>query len=702
MARKRSLTELERCDSNKLPPELDEALYREQVLQVEAGTSEDDIDDRILQEALAMGLDISEDDHVGGDFDRPSSAPDSLMTTATDRPRSGSTSEGSRSTAMSSHSSNEPISPDGLPSARPPPRRLTFYRSLSFNEYEKFIAGANAPSLVIPKLHSMQSSPAGHLPAAGGPPARRTSLGFKRGIRRLSNLPRQKVKEGSETSVPLILISSAGLEDVLTASSACVCCRDEFESPKALRFLPCAHLYCEPCLHVLIEQAIRDESLMPPRCCNRPLPGSLVKAILARDEQQQFIKKVLQYATPWEDRIFCPNTNCREFIPKKTKVDPKRPSEVVCKRCKLGVCKHCKREAHPAGQDCPADWELDAVLQMGETQGWRRCYKCRALVELTSGCVHMTCRCKAEFCYICGAVWDDVVGCPNFCNGEVELQRRRIEEEDRRDQEARALADQEAADAACALEALEAAKRSADNSDLRSVRERHTQEMDRFLSLERRQKESIAARHGEEKSSMLLSQTEREQSMRDRHQKLINTLEDRQVFAEMELRKSLKQDQKSCLVRLRHMEAYCKGLNTKGAKTGRVITERDRQELLQQRNKRNDMDRLHQARINVLRDKQAQQLEALIARQDEEWSCSLERSTKEMEQMEERFEIDEVSFETVFKSRRHRLVKRWARTEEVARKKLETQQQMLFGPLPKMEWPARISHPVDLGRVADS
>ncbi len=74
---------------------------------------------------------------------------------------------------------------------------------------------------------------------------------------------------------------------------------------------------------------------------------------------------------------------------------------------------------------------VDAVLQMGEKSGCRRCYKCRTLVELTHGCSHITCRCKAQFCYICGAVWDPFVGCPNYCNGEEELERRRLEEEAR-------------------------------------------------------------------------------------------------------------------------------------------------------------------------------------------------------------------------------------------------------------------------------
>lgn len=140
----------------------------------------------------------------------------------------------------------------------------------------------------------------------------------------------------------------------LTVSSSCVCCREDFRSSKTLHTLPCSHSYCEACLHTLSLQAIQTEASMPPKCCSRPIPGAIVKTVLSREEQQLFLKSVLQFATPWEDRVFCPNTSCGEFIPKKAKIDPKHPFEVVCKNCKAKACKTCKREAHPVGQDCPA------------------------------------------------------------------------------------------------------------------------------------------------------------------------------------------------------------------------------------------------------------------------------------------------------------------------------------------------------------
>ncbi|KAL0322941.1 UNVERIFIED_CONTAM: putative E3 ubiquitin-protein ligase [Sesamum angustifolium] len=50
------------------------------------------------------------------------------------------------------------------------------------------------------------------------------------------------------------------------------------------------------------------------------------------------------------------------------------------------------------------------VKQLAKKKNWQKCPKCKIYVEKTEGCVHMTCRCKYEFCYRCGAKWSDSHG----------------------------------------------------------------------------------------------------------------------------------------------------------------------------------------------------------------------------------------------------------------------------------------------------
>lgn len=342
------------------------------------------------------------------------------------------------------------------------------------------------------------------------------------------------------------------------------------------------------------------------------------------------------------------------------------------------------------GQDCPADWELDAVLEMGAKRGWRRCYKCRNLVELTQGCSHITCRCKAQFCYICGAIWDLEIGCPNFCNGEEELERRRLEEEERAAALAAAKAEQEAAEAASASENLEARKRSEKNEEMSKLRARQIEERDRFIAYERKIKWLMWTRQGQQKLDLLDYYSDLQHKMKERHSKTYSHLEDIQVAAEMELRATLKQAERSVRIRLKHMEAYCDGLGREahGNIPARVVTERDLRELGKQYGLRDNLERSHQAKINVMREKQGKEMERLLGRQEEELQKLAIKQAEELENLEDGFVEEEDGFCAVFEARRERLRRRWGVTEEILRARLEKELRVKFGKLESIEWNA--------------
>jgi len=447
----------------------------------------------------------------------------------------------------------------------------------------------------------------------------------------------------------------------------------------------------------MIDQSRTDESKMPPRCCTVPIPGTTVKAVLTREEQSGFLKSVQQFSTPWEARIFCPNASCLEFIPPRDRIDPKHPFEVVCRRCRTRVCVTCKRNAHPLGHDCPGDLELDAVLKMGEKSGWRRCYKCRTLVELAQGCTHMTCRCKAQFCYICGAVWDSLIGCPNFCNGEEELERRRVEEETRlAEQEAEKLAREEAA-ARTEADRAEAARRTAESDEFRALRADQERELRRFRTFERKTKRIQWTRHSERKLAMVERYSDLADKMRDRHAKTVQHLEDRQIAAEMDLRGTLEQSEKSVRIRLKHMEAYCDGLGRNPTGPGgpagdkmpqRVVTERDLRELGQQYNLRDGMERLHQARINVMRDRQAKRMEELLERHEAELGKLEDKREEDLEDLAAEFTHDEDALARIFGDRKAKMIQRWELANEIMRHEMEAKYKAAFGPMPLPDWPA--------------
>lgn len=446
----------------------------------------------------------------------------------------------------------------------------------------------------------------------------------------------------------------------------------------------------------MLEQSTTDESKMPPRCCTQPIPGAIIKTVLNRDDQQRFLKAVLQYSTPWETRIFCPNRACAEFIPPRAKIDPKHPFEAVCKNCRTRVCVTCKRNSHRLGQDCPEDWELDAVLKIGEKSGWRRCYKCRTLVELTQGCTHMTCRCKAQFCYICGAVWDPAVGCPNFCNGEEELERRRMAEEARL---AEIEAEKKALEEAAAAELLaqeEALKRSLENDKFKEFMAEREAEIARFQEFERKAKTAMRERHSKQRIALREKYLEQMEKMKERHGKTEQHLDDRQIQAEIDLMLALEQSKKSINIQLKYMEAYCKrGDNsTSGtADTGRTsqqplreVTQKHLDQLTQQYRIRDGMERRHQSQVNVLREKQAKRMEELVERHKKELETLKEKNLEEIEDLEVTFTNEEEALDRVFARRKSMLRSRAEIASEILRVELEKELGERFTAL-RVTWP---------------
>lgn len=310
-------------------------------------------------------------------------------------------------------------------------------------------------------------------------------------------------------------------------------------------------------------------------------------------------------------------------------------------------------------------------------------------MELNQGCSHITCRCKAQFCYMCGAVWDPDIGCPNYCTGEEELERRRIEEEARAAELAAEKKVQEEEEKK--MEALRQAaqQRTNDCVELQTLRQSQVEEQERFIGFERKMKWVMWTRHGQAKLDILDKYGELQTKMRERHAKTSAHLDDRQVAAEMELRATLKQAERSVAIRLRHMEAYCDGLGQSRGPSmqPRVVTERDLRELGQQYHLRDDLDRLHNAKINVMREKQAKQMEQLMERQEDEVERLRLKQDAELDALEAVFADEEAKFIEIFASRRERLRARWVATGDVERTRLSAAHGVEYGPLQVVEWP---------------
>ncbi|KAA6409835.1 MAG: IBR finger domain [Lasallia pustulata] len=170
----------------------------------------------------------------------------------------------------------------------------------------------------------------------------------------------------------------------------CVACQERKHTFDVLE-APCHHIYCRDCVSDLFQTSTTDESLFPPRCCRQNIPLTLASDFLTSQFMDRFEEKEIEFTTL--DRTYCAQSTCSAFIPSH-RIDGDRAS---CPMCHQDTCTICKGLSHD--EDCPNDRALQNLLATAAEAGWRRCYACRRFVELEQGCNHMTCLCRAEFCY---------------------------------------------------------------------------------------------------------------------------------------------------------------------------------------------------------------------------------------------------------------------------------------------------------------
>lgn len=145
---------------------------------------------------------------------------------------------------------------------------------------------------------------------------------------------------------------------------------------------PCGHEYCRACIAELFDASLSDESLFPPRCCGDSIPLGLNQIFLPSTLVRKYHAKELEYGTT--NRTYCHEPTCSTFIP---------PSSIqgnvaLCSRCGSQTCTMCKGQSHQ--EDCPEDITTQELLLYAKDMGWQRCLKCRTLVELNTGCNHIS------------------------------------------------------------------------------------------------------------------------------------------------------------------------------------------------------------------------------------------------------------------------------------------------------------------------
>ncbi|KAK3944922.1 hypothetical protein QBC46DRAFT_251162 [Diplogelasinospora grovesii] len=191
----------------------------------------------------------------------------------------------------------------------------------------------------------------------------------------------------------------------------------EEKPPHKTAQLSCGHSMCHSCLKRSFTLSISDPQHMPPRCCTSDVISLRhVEKLFDPSFKQQWNRKFAEYST--RNRVYCPSRRCGEWIrPEDIRRSEDGRKVGKCARCRTKVCGRCSGRWH-AGV-CPRDEDTAMFLEQAKREGWQRCYRCKHMVELKEGCVHMICRCGAAFCMTCGSKWKSC-DCPWFNDEPLE------------------------------------------------------------------------------------------------------------------------------------------------------------------------------------------------------------------------------------------------------------------------------------------
>ncbi|EPQ66517.1 Bgt-5231 [Blumeria graminis f. sp. tritici] len=622
--------------------EQDEVNYAREVLLLDNGQTDSHYHESLTREAQRLGI-MPEPTKLSVPALSYSTSESTKSVPSVRLRSASSSSRESASTGLTSQSSNE-VYVEPEPSL--PVYRKHLRRSVSSPEFDKFA--------VVEKVQELHLEPHARLQ-----PQNLSSIAFptRRSYGKIKNMIQTR------------LLCRRSSKSHLGPSSTCNRCHELLTPSAVYHTLVCCHHYCKGCIEKMVLESVSEKISAPPGCCHEEIPFAVITSSLCHQSTIKLRQNLLQNPHPPKPRILCPNPVCRKLLPEIRKTDSRQPFRATCGSCKTSLCTICSKTSHEVGKDCPADWAKNLLVHLDEKTGVHRCYKCRMLVEAEPGSRHTTCQCQAQICCGCEAVWQPKIGCPNHCyheNKQTSLLEPAVfatdgDEITDSDDEFRIPGDSP-------YEHL-----IHTSIDLSTLRARHINERDRFRAYERKLKWVMSTRHEQERSHILERYEEKHAKIVALHTKAATSLEDRQISAEIELRTSLKQDEANVHVRLRHMEAYCDelGRSSSASNPARVVTERDLRELGQQYNVRDNIKRLHQSKVNVLREKQAKQMEQLLVQQERELVRLEVKRDEEINAIERRFSQEEESFRMVFAKRRTNMLRRWQLEQLIGWKKLD-------------------------------
>ncbi|KAJ0248291.1 Ribonuclease H domain-containing protein [Hirschfeldia incana] len=209
-----------------------------------------------------------------------------------------------------------------------------------------------------------------------------------------------------------------------TFKETCVICYEGITVDKMFSVDGCFHRFCFSCMkqHVEVKLLGGKTATCPSAGCKSEVKMDSCAEFLDPKLVEVMIQRKKEDSISVSDKVYCPYPTCSELMAKDEVfeyteqyfVGTEQSSARKCMKCGQFFCMQCKVPWHY--KDTCEDFSKSKryqnagdgmVKSLAQSKKWRQCTRCNNMVELASGCYHITCRCGYEFCYTCGAEWEE-------------------------------------------------------------------------------------------------------------------------------------------------------------------------------------------------------------------------------------------------------------------------------------------------------
>ncbi|XP_009600212.1 E3 ubiquitin-protein ligase RSL1-like [Nicotiana tomentosiformis] len=208
-------------------------------------------------------------------------------------------------------------------------------------------------------------------------------------------------------------MSSSTMQESPESSQVyCEICMETKGTDEMFKLENCSHhSFCSDCTGSHVESKIQ-QNIFPVTC-----PGLRCRAIIEPESCKSIVPE--NVFARWEEglsessllaceKLYCPYRDCSGLL----FYDRDQDTIELCPLCRRLFCAACGVPWH-TGLDCDKfqkegkDRDDLKVEELAKKSKWMKCPKCKHLVQKADGCIHITCWCKFDFCYVCGGTWSE-------------------------------------------------------------------------------------------------------------------------------------------------------------------------------------------------------------------------------------------------------------------------------------------------------